>query len=344
MGKKYLMFVDERGILSKNANDNITMMGIIFEYNYCTDLEDKECELKTKLNKFKKRIFSEHICNEPLDSIILCENVYKGIHMTEIKKFIGGLPSLIRNLNFTVISCTVKQDLNKIEETYSIVTKKLLKKFYSFLASKNGETGGIIVEAIQDKVRCLMQQKLFNIYSEMNEDLILFNETENRINTFIVCEKNNKTYGIAFELTNILNNIFYRVLNGYREIDRKLISYSEYGNKDKILDAVKCKVFNDVEVGIPNAQFQMLSYINVEMFSRELRRLKSQMLIKDVNINEKEKEIEELSNEINMLNKRLEEVLCNGQSNNIIAKIFSDIDSKMKNFDNSKVVTTVSKS
>lgn len=51
MGKKYIMFVDERGFFSTDTINNFSMVGIIFEYDYCIDL-------KTKLNKYKKEVFN----------------------------------------------------------------------------------------------------------------------------------------------------------------------------------------------------------------------------------------------------------------------------------------------
>lgn len=37
MGKKYVMFIDERGITSLYKSGNFSMVGLIFEYDYCID-------------------------------------------------------------------------------------------------------------------------------------------------------------------------------------------------------------------------------------------------------------------------------------------------------------------
>ena len=41
MGKRYIMVVDERGFLSNETNDNLSMIGVVFEYDYCIELKNK---------------------------------------------------------------------------------------------------------------------------------------------------------------------------------------------------------------------------------------------------------------------------------------------------------------
>jgi hypothetical protein len=325
MDKKYVMFVDERGFVSKDVNDNFTMIGVIFEQDYCIDI-------RRKLNEYKEEIFSNTSFNIHLDDVILKEKVYKNIDKNIINKFINGLPSLFKNLKFTIISSTIKQDTHKVNDPYSAVTKKLLKKFYSFLIRKNGESGGIILEARRENISYVMQQNFFNIYHERNTNLSFAGNISDKINTFIVSEKNNKAYGLGIELLNILNSIFYRVSNGYREIDKNLISYIEYGNKNKIFNAIKYKIYSDVNIGISSEQLQKSNYNNMVTFDKELRILRDELKLKEIRINEKEKEINELTNEIKLLNKQLEEVLFVKRSDKMISKIISDIDVKVNGF------------
>lgn len=329
MGKKYLMFVDERGFLSKNINDNITMIGVIFEYDYCVNLKNKECELRTKLKEYKKGVLNEINCKLFLDEIVLDKNVYQNIDMVEKKRFINNLPALLKNLKFTIISSTAKQDINKTNDLYSLVTRRLLKKFYSFVVRKNGESGGVIMEARNERTSYIMQQNFFNVYYERNTNLSISANIKDKINTFIVCEKNNKTYGTGIELSNMLNSIIYRVSNGVREIDRRLISYNEYGYKDKIFDSIKHKLYKDVEIGIPSDQLQRVQYNNIETFNKEVEILKEQLVLKDTSIIEKDKEISNLTNEIQLLSQQLKEVLINKKGENLISRIFSEIDVKM---------------
>ena len=129
---------------------------------------------------------------------------------------------------------------------------------------------------------------------------------------------------------NVLNNILFRVSNGLREVDRKLISYIEYGNKNKIFDVINHKIYKDTQIDIPSKQITSSSYNNIEIFSKELKTLKEQLKSKDTRINEKEKEINELTDAIQLLNKQLEEALLSRKSDSIIFQILSDIDFKMK--------------
>lgn len=344
MGKRYVMFVDERGFLNSDRNKNMTMVGVIFEYDYCSNLKYNICELRTKINEYNKKIFGDNNVNVPLDDIILKENVYKNIDKTLRNRFINELPSLFKGLKFTIITSMVKHDKNRVNDSYSLLSKKLLKKFYSFLVRKNGESGGIIIEAREDATNHIMQQNFFDVYNERNINFSIFSDIQNKINSFIICEKSNEVYSLGIEVLNILNNIIYRVSNGYREVDNKLVSYLEYGNKNKIFNEIKHKIYNDLEIGISSKHLQKNSYNNIGIINKELIALKEQLKLKEVRIVEKEKEINDLSNKIKVLNKKLEEVLYNQKNDNIITKILLDIDSKMKGFDNVTAVTTGAKS
>ena len=332
MGKKYVMFVDERGFLSTDRINNYSMIGVIFEYNYCIDLKNKQCELKTKLNQYKEVIFNNNRCNVFLDDIIVKEKVFNKINETKRKEFINELPLLFKNFKFTVIASEIKQDINNVNETYSTATENLLKSFNSFIINKNGESGGIIMEARDCKASYIIQQSFFDVYNERSRMLSLLGNIEDKINTFIVSEKDNKTYGLGIEVTNILNNIFFRVSNGLREIDSKLMPYIEYGNTDKVFNTIKHKIYKDTPIQISNKHLQKDSYSSIEMFNRELNTLKEQLKLKD-------KKINELANDIQLLNSQLEEALLSRKSDGLVFQILSDIDFKMKRIEKKAIVS-----
>ncbi|MCE5219699.1 MAG: DUF3800 domain-containing protein [Clostridium sp.] len=329
MGKKYIMFVDERGFLSTDTINNFSMVGIIFEYDYCIDLKDKKCDLKTKLNKYKKEVFNNSY-NTFLDDIMLRKLVLNKNDEEKRKEFINELPSLFKSLEFTIISSTIKQDINDVKGSYYIAIRNLLKSFYSFIINKNAECGGIIMESRKDKDSYIMQQSFFDVYNERSRILSRLEDIQAKINTFIVSEKDNETYGLGIEVSNILNNILFRVSNGLREIDSKLIPYVEYGDTNEIFNAIEYKIYKDTPIGIVNKQLEKISYNSMEIFNKELKKLKGEVKLKDTKINEKQKEINELANEIQLLNQQLEEALLSRKSDNIIFKILSDIDFKMK--------------
>lgn len=341
MGKKYVMFVDERGFFGTETNGNFSMLGVVFEYEYCIELKNKECELRRKLNGRKEEMLSNSNGKIALDDIMLKEKVYKNINKVQKTNFINELPQLFKSLKFTIISSTIKQDNSKLDESYSIVANKLLKKFYSFIIKKNGESGGIIMEARGGNASYMIQQKLFDIYNERNVRLSILENIQDKINTFIVCEKNNKTYGLGIEVLNILNNIFFRVSNGLREVDEKLISYIEYGNKNKIFDVVNHKIYKNTQIDIQSKQLQGVRYNDMEIFSKELKKIKEQLKSRNMRINEKEKEIDELTNTIQLLNKQLEEALLSRKSDGIIFQILSDIDFKMKRVEKKSMVAEI---
>ncbi|HEX9026783.1 MAG TPA: DUF3800 domain-containing protein [Clostridium sp.] len=338
MGKKYVMFVDERGFLITDRINSFSMIGLIFEYNYCIDSKNKQCELKTKLNQYKERILNNSNCNTFLDDILLNENTFNKINETKRKEFINELPLLFKNLKFTIISSEIKQDINNINELYSIVTKNLLKRFNSFIKKKNGECGAIIIEATDCKDSYIIQQKFFDVYNQRSKMLSTVGNIEDKINTFIVSQKDNKTYGLGIEVINILNNILFRFPNGLKKADSKLMPYIEYGDTDKVFNTIKHKIYKDTPIQISNRHLQKKSYSSTEIFNKELNTLKEQLELKDKRINEKEKEISELANDIKLLNKQLEESLLSRKSDGIILQILSDIDFKMKRIEKKSIV------
>jgi len=334
MGKKYIMIVDERGFLSTETNGNVSMVGIVFEYDYCIELKNKECQLRKRLREYKKEIFKDSNVDIHLDDIILKEKVYKSLDKNQITNVINELPQFLKSLNFTILSSTIKQDINKENNSYSLLTKKLLKKFYLYIVKKNGESGGIIIETREGSSSCKVQQNFFDIYNERERSLCTLENIQDKINTFIVCEKNNKNYGAGIELLNVINNILFRVSKGFREVDKNLISYIGYGKKNKIFDIINQKMCKDIQRDIPIKSLPRARYNN----SNEVNTLKEQLESKDTRINEKEKEINELTDAIKLLNRQLEDALLSRKSDSIIFQILSDIDFKMKGIEKKAMV------
>lgn len=325
MGKRYVMFVDERGFLSTGTNDNLSMVGVVFEYDYCIESKNRQCELRKKLNEFKNELFDSS--SIPLDDIILQENVYKNIDKIQRTQFVNELPQLFKGLKFTVISSSIKNENN---DSYSKLVNTILKKYHSLIMRKNAECGGVILEARKGEASHEIQQNFFDIYNERIESLCTLENNQDKINTFIVCEKTNTTYGLGIQVLNVLNNVLYRVSNGLRDVDRKLISYIDYGNKNKIFDVVNHKIYKDTQIDVSSKQLQGAAYSNIELFSKELKTLKDEIKFRDKRIDEKEKEINDLTEAIQLLNKQLEEALLSRKSDSIIFQILSDIDFKMK--------------
>ncbi|OOM82175.1 hypothetical protein CLPUN_04590 [Clostridium puniceum] len=329
MGKRYVMFVDERGFLGTETNDNLSMVGVIFEYDYSIESKNRECELRRKLSEFKNKLFGNG-SSISLDDLILQENVYRNINKIQRAQFVNELPQLFKNLKFTVIVSTIKQEKNKANDSYSKLTKILLKKYYCFIMKKSGESGGIIIEARKGNASYEIQQNFFDIYNERSMRLCTLDNIQNKINTFIVCEKNNEAYGLGIQVLNVLNNALFRVSNGLRDVDRKLISYIDYGNKNKIFDVINHKIYKDTQIDVSIKKMQGAAYSNIELFSKELKTLKEEIKVRDNRIDEKEKEINDLTDAIKVLNKQLEEALLSRKSDSIIFQILSDINFKMK--------------
>lgn len=335
MGKRYVMFVDERGILSTGTNDNLSMVGVVFEYDYCIESKNRQCELGKKLNEFKSELFENSSIS--LDDIMLQENVYKNIGKVQRTQFVNGLPKLFKGLKFAVISSTIKKENDEIDDSYSKLVNVILKKYHSLIIKNNAECGGIILEARKGEASYKIQQSFFDIYNERIKSVYTLENSQDKINSFIVCEKTNTNYGLGIQVLNVLNNVLYRVSNGLRDVDRKLISYIDYGNKNKIFDVINHKIYKDTQIDVSIKQLQGPSYSNIELFSRELKALKDEIKFRDKRIDEKEKEINDLTEAIQLLNKQLEEALLNRKSDSIIFQILSDIDFKMKGMEKKSI-------
>ena len=329
MGKRYMMFVDERGFLGTGTNDNLSMTGVVFEYNYCIESENSQCELRKKLSGCMNKLFSDN-SSIPLDDVMFEEKVYKNIDKIQRTQFVNELTQLFKGLKFTVISSTIKQENNKTDDSYSKLTRIMLKKYYSFIMKKNGESGGVIIEARKGEASHQIQQNFFDIYNERSTNLCALKNIQDKINSFIVCEKTNTTYGLGIQVLNVLNNVLCRVYNGLRDVDRKLISYIDYGSKNKMFDVINHKLYKDTQIDFSIKKLQGGVYSNIELFSKELKKLKDEIKFKDNRINEKEMEIKDLTEAIQLLNKQLEEALLSKKSDSIIFQILSDIDFKMK--------------
>jgi hypothetical protein len=333
MGTRYIMIVDERGFSSTETKDNLSMVGVVFEYDYCIELKNKECELRKRLKEYKKEIFNDNNVNLYLDDIMLQQEVYKNVNKIQRSNIVNELPKLLKSLNFTILTSTIKQDNNNVNNSYSLVTKKLLKKFYLYIMKNNGESGGIIIESRMGNSCGMIQQNFFDIYNERELSLCNLENIENKINTFIVCEKNNKNYGVGIEVLNVVNNIIFRVSNGLREVDKHLISYAEHDEKNKIFEIINKKICKDMQRNIPIRALPKARYNN----SDELNVLKEQLQFKDNSINEKEREINELTDVIKLLNQQLKDALLSRKNDSIIFQILSDIDYKMKGIEKKAV-------
>jgi hypothetical protein len=336
MGKRYVMFVDERGFLNTKTNDNLSMVGVVFEYDYSIEAKNKDCELRRKLSGCKNKLFGDN-CSISLDDIILEEKVYKNIDKIQRTQFVNELPQLFKNLKFAVITSTIKQEPNKTNDSYVKLTKMLLKKYYSFIMNKNGESGGIVIESRKGAVSQQIQQNFFDIYNERSMSLCTLDNIQDKINTFIVCEKTNNTYGLGLQVLNVLNDALLRVSNGLRDVDRKLISYIDYGNKNKIIDAINHKIYKDTQIDISIKKLKGAAGSSVELLSTELKTLKEEIKFKNSRIDEKEKEINDLTDAIKVLNKQLEEALLSRKSDGVIFQILSEIDFKMKGLENKTI-------
>ncbi|AQS10919.1 hypothetical protein CLOBY_30680 [Clostridium saccharobutylicum] len=330
MGKKYIMFVSEKGFLDKD--NNFSIAGVVFDQDYCTNVEDKECELSSKVNYSKERILGKNGFEICIDDILLPQNEYKNINNDNKKEFINQMPTLFKKVKTNLILSSIKQSDGLRDDSYNKVVNNLLKNFYSFLIRKKATCGGIVIESKSDKESCIIQQKFFDIYNERRNNLIMTENSQEKINSFIVWEKANKKYGVGIEAANLLNNILYRVSNGLTEVDNSVISYIEYGSENKIFNIIENKIYRDKTIDASN-KFSEKDLNTIDVFVNKVEKLKEELELKNIKIGDKEREINKLTQEMRSLKQRLEDAMKSRKNDNIILEILSDIDMKMKGFE-----------
>lgn len=328
MGKKYVMYVDERGICDKNQNSNFSMIGVIVEVDYCNDL-------KRKIDQYKEVLVNNNY-DVFLDDIIR-EDVSIDLDNSKIKDLVEQFPLLLKNLKFTIISSVVKQDVYSVNDAYNIVAKNLLKSFYTFIVEQKGICGGIIMEAKKCDESRMMQQNFFNLYNERCSKMRVLENIKEKINMFVISDKHNETYGSGIELSNVLTNILYRISSGVTDNISDKTSVIKYSKKDKVIKEIMAKIYKDTYMDLSIRFLQKTSYDKSEISEKELKNLKEQLKLKDIKINEKENEIKKLSNEIQVLNQQLEEALLNRRSDRIL-QILSEIDYKIKGIEEKTTV------
>lgn len=338
MGKKYVMVVDERGCMNIDGDNNFSMVGVVFEKNYAVQSKDKKSELLRKINSYKEKILRIKAQNVDLKEIMFGENAYLEYKNFELKKFIDELSSLFQGMKFTIIVSTIKQNYGNLKASYNMAVSNLLRNFFSFIVKRRGECGGVIMIERDDKNRTQMQQNFFSVYSKRSDNLGIEN-IEDIINSFVICREDDESYSTVLKTADILNTIIYRVSNGLREIDNNLISYINYGYKDKIFNSIKSKIYKDQAMSLYDEKMQKISYSGAEMLIKEVKVLEEELINKNMIIDQKEKEICDLTEEIQILQKQLEHIMFNRRREQAVIDIFSEIEDNIKgNHRNSKVM------
>lgn len=220
MEKKYVMFVDEAGRLMERKQKYFSMLGIIFEEDYCVGLNNGLCDLKKALDKYKK--FLKLNIDSPI-----------------------GIVEFLRNLNFKAIPISLEVDHTKDDSTYETVVERLLEIYNSFLIN-NEAKGGIVIRDGINRDSFLVKQKFLDVYNNRNNDFC----GESRINSFCIEKKEDKTYEAGLEsmetLTEILLKDYSDIEEGTTEFEAKKQIITDV--KDKIYDG-RVKTFLDFELG-----------------------------------------------------------------------------------------------
>lgn len=334
MSKEYLMFIDERGCYSNSDGNNFSMVGVIFEHDYCTNLCTMDCELTDKLKGFKKKIINIDSLNDiTSEKIAGTENVFLDEECEMTDNAILVLPEFLKNLKFSIVSTSIKQDSSRSKDLYELAANNLIKRFYSFIISKKAKSGGIIVQSRHEEIDYSMPQKFFDIYNERKTNFYMYEDIINKINKFMICEVYNKEYKYAIEVSNIINNLLLNILGSENEYNFNI----EYDDMRKILNILKEKTYKE-EIDLLNENTHKYIQNALDKYTRESEELKYELSLKNRKIVERDKEIVELTEEINILKQQLQTAIINRKSESIIFDILSQVDVKIKGIEKQVLV------
>ncbi len=99
---------------------------------------------------------------------------------------------------------------------------------------------------------------------------------------------------------------------------------------EKIMDIIHEKMFTE-EIAFDMSKLDFIEmYKHLFSLEKKVLELEDELMDKEINIKYKNKEIQELLDEIKVLQHQLDDVILNA-NNNIIFEILSDVDIRIKN-------------
>ena len=106
---------------------------------------------------------------------------------------------------------------------------------------------------------------------------------------------------------------------------------------NRILNILKEKIYRE-EIDLLNDNTQKYIQNVLDKYARESEELKYELSVKNRNIVEREKEIIELTEEINILKQQLQTAIINRKSESIIFDILSQVDVKINGIEKQVLV------
>lgn len=310
MGKKYLMFVDESGFV--DSEGNFYMVGVIFEEDYCSTENQSDCSLRSVVDVNKVDI-----------SLISYNEKFKAgcILRTEIY-------NVLKDSKLSVLISRVKNEDNKIKDTFKETFKKLLKKYYYYTIDNNGNNAGIVMESSNEYKKIKKEQHIFNIYMDRDHIIPNINDCSSIINKFMVIDNSDEKYTYGINIADIIRN---SIRYSYEKEKRctKDYRYSDRMN-EKIMELIREKIFTEEIAFDMSRQGLITKSKQIRDLEKRVIVLEEELLKKEINISSQSIEISELLDEIKVLQHQLDDIVLK-RNNNVIFEILSDVDIRIKN-------------
>lgn len=248
-GKKYIMFIDETGSPDINQLEQpFSVIGVIFEYKYCMDMNSEKSKLKQQIDNLKNELFGK--CDLTLHLLDISNGTREFAQFErEVRcNFFRKLPNFMRELEFSIISVTVDKEklrkyYNPSKDPYVIAFTHVLQNYYSFINKNNAESARIIVESRDDNSNLIVQKAFFDVFNNGTTLLDIDKCTKDKIKGFIMAKKGDPEYISGLEIADLLCSVVSRARRGLIEVNPKCMKKGEYGTHNKIFVAIKDKIF-----------------------------------------------------------------------------------------------------
>ena len=290
MGEKLVMVVNENGYRNLGEDDNFCMVGIVFDEESFCGSEDIKGELEKKLSIF------ENVYNN--------DEKYKSFSSRQkiVNNLMDSLLMFLDKLKFNIVLSSVRTISGDAEASYNKAAKKLITKFNMYISKRNMTTGGIISEETKESTEWKVKQQFFDIYNERNNNLTI---NESQINSFVVADRNSEVYKFDFDVFHLLDDIIKLMCQKNMRQESEIKELISAERLRAVSEVIKNKVINEEALDMADDIINDKNIIMKKM-NEEIAKLKEELIDSNEIINNSKKLINELTNEIEILQEKLD--------------------------------------
>lgn len=293
MGEKLVMVVNENGYRNLGEDDNFCMVGIVFDEESFCGSEDIKGELEKKLSIFEN-VYNHDENDEKYKSFSSRQKI--------VNNLMDSLPMFLDKLKFNIVLSSVRTISGDAEESYNKAAKKLITKFNMYISKRNMISGGIVSEETKDSTEWKVKQQFFDIYNERKNNLTI---NESQINSFVVADRNSEVYKFGFDVFHLLDDIIKLMCQKNIRQENEIKELISVERLRAVSEVIKNKVINEAALDMADDIINDKNIIMKKM-NEEIAKLKEELIDRNEKINNSNKLINELTNEIGILQEKLD--------------------------------------